>query len=201
MERHGHVLQTRPADWGLLERHPLYQSWRQHFRKTSKPDPRWLDFSTFVNDVGERPTNRHWLCKLDKKLPIGPDNWYWRNPAYDSIAREDKRAYAREYAKAFRKAHPDYSFNAGLVARYGINTDKYVDLLESQEGVCAICGKPEIKVDSRTKNVRKLSVDHCHNSGKIRGLLCTACNTSLGGFNDSPDLLQKAIEYLRKNGV
>ena len=63
-------------------------------------------------------------------------------------------------------------------------------LSQYQGGGCAICG---ITVDPTHK---QLSVDHCHNSGKVRGLLCTLCNTALGSFKDDPELLQKAINYV-----
>lgn len=64
-------------------------------------------------------------------------------------------------------------------------------MLEMQGGVCAICG-------GKDKNFR-LAVDHCHQTGKIRGLLCSACNKAIGGFKDSPMLLIKAMRYLHKH--
>lgn len=63
-------------------------------------------------------------------------------------------------------------------------------MLKKQNGKCAICREPEVK--------RRMSVDHCHKTGKVRGLLCQMCNTSLGGFKDNPKLLKKAINYLNK---
>ena len=64
-------------------------------------------------------------------------------------------------------------------------------MLEKQNHVCAICGNKD--------NNKKLAVDHCHTTGVIRGLLCSACNTSLGKFKDSVELLQNAIQYLKDN--
>ena len=77
-----------------------------------------------------------------------------------------------------------------LVRSFGINFIIYKELLLKQNSVCDICKLPE-------KN-RKLAVDHCHKTGKIRSLLCTNCNTSLGGFKDNINLLESAIKYLRK---
>lgn len=87
--------------------------------------------------------------------------------------------------------------------RYGLTQADYEDLLELQGWVCAICEEFEDKVreDGTEQN---LSVDHCHRleaeTGRIwvRGLLCHRCNTALGLFKDSPELLRKAIEYLGK---
>lgn len=58
-------------------------------------------------------------------------------------------------------------------------------------GVCHICGG----VDKD----RNLAIDHCHQTGKMRGLLCMGCNTALGRFKDNPDLLRKAAEYIEKH--
>jgi hypothetical protein len=57
---------------------------------------------------------------------------------------------------------------------------------EAAGGVCQICGDDE-----------RLGVDHCHASGRLRGLLCSRCNTGLGMFRDRPELLAEAIEYLK----
>lgn len=74
--------------------------------------------------------------------------------------------------------------------QYGLSMKEYNDLLSTQRGLCAICERPE-----RVAN-RRLAIDHCHTTGRVRGLLCRSCNVSLGNFNDSVELLQKAIEYI-----
>lgn len=65
----------------------------------------------------------------------------------------------------------------------------------SQNGVCAICGKPETE-KSRKGNVRSLHVDHNHDTGKVRGLLCGKCNRSIGVLGDSVQILRNAVKYL-----
>ncbi len=67
---------------------------------------------------------------------------------------------------------------------------QYQNLLLEQNNQCKICG---VEPDP---DGRKLAVDHCHTTGKIRGLLCSNCNTALGLMYDNKDLLQKAIDYL-----
>ena len=74
---------------------------------------------------------------------------------------------------------------------YGIEPEEYLMMHEDQQGMCAICGeKPNTK--------RGLHLDHCHDTGIVRGLLCHGCNTGLGSFQDDPERLSKAIDYLRK---
>lgn len=80
-----------------------------------------------------------------------------------------------------------------LKSAYGISLEDYNKLLKQHEHKCAICGCDE--VDS-VHGV--LHVDHCHITGKLRGLLCQQCNTALGKFKDSEEILEKAKEYLRK---
>ena len=82
-------------------------------------------------------------------------------------------------------------FRSHLKSRYGITLEEYEAMLTEQGGVCAICGLPE---NDRYK--RRLSVDHDHETGAIRGLLCHMCNTGLGKFTDSSELLTSAANYL-----
>lgn len=84
--------------------------------------------------------------------------------------------------KSNRKSH--------LKRHYKITPDKYNEIFLKQEGKCEIC-----KIHQNELN-KKLSVDHCHKTGKIRGLLCNQCNTGLGMFRDNIQLLIGAIKYL-----
>uniref|UniRef100_A0AAU8BB03 Endonuclease VII n=1 Tax=Escherichia phage Baskent_phicoli_1 TaxID=3145031 RepID=A0AAU8BB03_9CAUD len=82
--------------------------------------------------------------------------------------------------------------NETLRKLYGITVDDYEEMFKRQGGVCAICHQPE------TGNIR-MAVDHCHASGKVRGLLCKNCNTALGNLKDSIEILTNAITYLQEN--
>lgn len=75
---------------------------------------------------------------------------------------------------------------------YGISKEDYDKLFSAQNGRCAICGK----LDWNGKNP---FIDHNHITGKIRGILCTNCNHALGHMKDDPEILAKAIEYLKRN--
>lgn len=67
-------------------------------------------------------------------------------------------------------------------------------LKEKQNNKCAICGVPPEHV--RNKNIKNLSLDHCHLSGKVRGLLCATCNTSIGALGDTSETIQMVLNYL-----
>jgi hypothetical protein len=75
----------------------------------------------------------------------------------------------------------------------------YEKLFEKQKGVCAICGLPE-KAKHQNGVVKKLSIDHCHTTGKIRALLCNSCNRGIGILNEDVKILESAIKYLQYHG-
>lgn len=77
-----------------------------------------------------------------------------------------------------------------LKKTYDISIEQYNKMLEDQNGVCDICHRPPI--------TKALAVDHCHTTGKIRGLLCSSCNTALGSMQDNTDRLRNAIAYLER---
>ena len=85
-----------------------------------------------------------------------------------------------------------------LAKNYGLTIERYEELLNAQGGVCAICGKDEPNEHGRTGTRFKLSVDHCHDTNRVRGLLCQKCNRALGLLGDDVDLLRKAIDYLER---
>lgn len=108
------------------------------------------------------------------------------------------RPCTREYNAGFQK-RKNFAYNKAynLRKKYGITQEEYDALLLAQGGCCAICRKPETVYTGRGKGVsNRLCVDHDHVTGKVRGLLCNACNTSLGKMNDDPTLLVQALTYL-----
>lgn len=80
-----------------------------------------------------------------------------------------------------------------------ITYEEYKDLCIKQNNLCAICKKPEITKHWKTKTNYILSIDHCHKTKKVRGLLCKKCNTSIGFFEDNIELMKNAISYLTKS--
>jgi hypothetical protein len=106
----------------------------------------------------------------------------WREKNADRF-----RAYQAEYrARPERKrAMRDLYYQR----TFGISADDFDAMLEAQGGGCAICGE-------RPDREASLHVDHCHDTGRIRGILCLNCNQGLGKFDHDPELLQRAADYL-----
>ena len=102
--------------------------------------------------------------------------------------REQQRRRIKEnpehYEAIWRRQH--------LKNRYGITPEDYEEMLSEQKGKCAICDRQ----GQSSGNKRLLDVDHCHKTGKIRGLLCNRCNQSMGKVKDDIDLLKKFLAYL-----
>lgn len=85
-----------------------------------------------------------------------------------------------------------------IKASFNINIDQYIMMLELQNNKCAICNNPEENICSRSKKIKFLSVDHNHETGEIRGLLCSKCNTGIGLLREDVDIFKNAIKYLSK---
>lgn len=85
----------------------------------------------------------------------------------------------------------------------GVNLtyEEYVIMCDKQNNLCAICGKEEITKHNKSKSIYILSIDHCHSTNKVRGLLCKKCNSAIGFFNDDPELLRLAYKYLINNSI
>ena len=100
------------------------------------------------------------------------------------ISRED-----RERSKAGKAALPDYRRERNLKFTFNLTVDEYDEILEYQGGVCAICDRPP--------KTRRLSVDHDHKTGLVRGLLCYGCNRTLG--NNQEEKMHRMSYYLKHN--
>lgn len=120
--------------------------------------------------------------------------------AKDKIINPDKwiNEYKRQHKK--RREHDGELFSLRKVCyARRITPEAYFKMLEEQDNKCAICLKEETCKDSKHDRVRRLSIDHCHKTRKVRGLLCHACNTAIGKFKDDIELLQKAIKYVTQH--
>jgi hypothetical protein len=92
-----------------------------------------------------------------------------------------------------RSRSKEYDLEYQMRKNYGIGFFEYDAMFEKQNGLCAICDAPP-----PNHHKKRLNIDHCHTSGRIRGLLCDACNRGIGLLKDSPDLMLKAISYLAR---
>lgn len=114
---------------------------------------------------------------------------------YMRVYREENRDAINSGAREWKSSNRDRMREAKLKERYGITIADYDKMLLEQEMGCAICGS----LTPKRKGSEHLVVDHCHESGGVRGLLCYKCNVGLGSFEDDLTLLIKAAEYLEKN--
>lgn len=103
----------------------------------------------------------------------------------------------REYDKVARQRQRDTFRNQELKKKFGITLAQYRLMLAEQNGVCAICSQPETAV--RAGKIKFLAIDHCHSTGKVRGLLCQSCNQAIGHLNDDTARLRAAIEYIERH--
>ena len=102
------------------------------------------------------------------------------------------QAENQEKIKEARQRYNKTKHEKSLFSLYGITTAEYDNMLEKQNGACKICGS----IPNPTSFKKRLCVDHCHKTKKVRGLLCNRCNVCIGQFEDSTHLLKNAIQYL-----
>jgi hypothetical protein len=166
-----------------------YQRWRKfgdpHFvkprRGNDKPRPvitcRTCKDCGCSGDLSLFISGRN-LCK-----PCGnayKKRWQKENPDKHAAILERSRAYQEKY---------ELSRSA---VRLGQDPEHVQELRKTHDGFCDLCGGPPIG------NRKRLSVDHCHETGVFRGFLCGMCNSGLGYFKDSPDVLRRAASYVEK---
>lgn len=135
-------------------------------------------------------------CKLEKsitcfyksKYQAGGYQAYCRgcnlanlNKIYPVLNIHERRKKSRQYM---------------LKSKYGITPKEYNELLNSQGGVCAICKRHETSISNKKGGVDHLRVDHCHETTRIRGLLCSECNFGISKFDDKLSFLLSAVAYL-----
>jgi hypothetical protein len=121
-----------------------------------------------------------------------------RNKAFTERQRKSSKEWAKNNPEKVRETHKEYRIKHGLEisrskrewslnSKYGLTENEYNLILKKQKGKCIICGK---------KQKKTLSVDHCHKTGWIRGLLCFRCNFGLGWFSDKIETFKKIVDYL-----
>jgi hypothetical protein len=126
-------------------------------------------------------------CKVEKPL----EEFHKHKATKDGRQSYCKKCSSLRGKEAYNSEEmAEYHLNR----RYGITLEDYDNLLLSQGGGCAICGSD----DSGGRG--RFSIDHNHETGEVRGLLCGPCNRGLGYFKDSPDVLESAKEYLLERG-
>ena len=152
-------------------------------------------------DYNRRAKEKHMAQKKVSRKTQPSQNWATRSP--ESKAKQI--AYQKEWKKlnpdkikimrrkAYLKGNAEYQKKyavKNLVKQYGISEETYNAMFASQAGTCAIC--------HGVNNGKRLFIDHNHNTGKVRGLLCLHCNSGIGYFKDNPSLIRASAEYLER---
>lgn len=107
------------------------------------------------------------------------------------MGRLDNKKHYQENKEAYKKR----AIKSQNIRRYGVTPEDWEQMFETQGGRCKICKKHQSELS------RVFHIDHCHSTGKVRGLLCMNCNTGLGNFKDNPVLLSSALNYLMETQV
>ena len=199
----GSLSDPRADNANLRSNHALYSQWQGYTREGAYPMiEEWKrDFFAFLSGVGERPSNSHRLYRLDKTSPMGPGNFEWREkraaPRHDNETQtEHQNRYRRERKATMGTAMWDSELRRKYGADFG--TRELQAMIQAQSGVCAICHSAEVALSVRG-DLRQLSVDHDHRTGRVREMLCLACNSVLGDAEDDIRILEAAIAYLIKH--
>lgn len=162
-------------------------NYREEFEIMSYKDPEYLKNWKKANP---EKVEAYRLKGLENSRKRGR-KWYYKH-------HEENKLNSAKYAKEWRQNNPEKRKTIKRrhdLKKYGITEEQYEDMVLHQLGVCAICEKEQ------KDNSRRLDIDHCHKTGKVRGLLCSKCNTALGLLNEELELFNKAVNYLRKSST
>lgn len=154
--------------------------------------------------------------KCGKIKPVeGPDVGFDRSSeklsGFRSECKDCRKQYRRRYHKAnkdkirayyavYRQEHADEVLASKLAWHYGLTVAQYRRMLKEQGGVCAICRRKDSALN-RQGRPRRLSVDHDHNTGEVRRLLCHYCNSLIGMAKSDPAILRAAAAYLEAHAT
>lgn len=129
-----------------------------------------------------KPCTRCGIEKTEDEFYAHPNGRHGLMPKCKQCHNAATRSYHHE------RGGREKARERALVQKYGITEDHYQQMLTDQEGVCAICHKGSVD--------QPLQVDHDHETGEVRGLLCITCNTVLGYFNDDVNCAKRMVQYL-----
>ena len=116
-----------------------------------------------------------------------PEDFYYKDKGYATGVKPMCKACSRAANKKW-----------SIKSKYGITPEEYREMLLFQNGVCAICQKPETAM--RNGSFKDLAIDHNHSTGKVRGLLCSRCNMGIGYLMDNAENLRRAADYCEMSG-
>jgi len=134
-------------------------------------------------------------CSVEKPL----DEFYTHARTRDGKGSWCKKCLIQKTAEkrkdpVQKELWKEYGRRSTLKNRYGITAEQYDKMIDDQEGVCAIC---KVNTQGGRGPNSRLAVDHNHDTGAVRGLLCGMCNQGIGMFKENPETMITAIEYLK----
>jgi recombination endonuclease VII len=148
-----------------------HRYWERH-----KDDPAFMERN-----------RRNVKAAIDRMRQRDPDDWKRRNRERQARYRaENPEMRAAANARRNERRRGDAG-RAGRLRKYGLTVAEYDAMVEAQQGVCFVCSQPQPKG-------KRLYVDHCHTSGKVRGLLCRMCNLRLGWFEKYQSQIKLLLE-------
>lgn len=141
-----------------------------------------------LNEQIKERVTKQYTCRPCGETKPGSE-FRWKGFKRDSHCKVCRRAKDRERYKSSSGKGKDRVFDHSLRRLYGITLEQYREMAKAQQHRCGICGEPP-------GTANRLHVDHDHETGRIRSLLCHHCNLMLGNARDSVDRLRQAIAYL-----
>lgn len=145
-----------------------------------------------------------WRLKNPEKHKLQKERYFLKHKKeiYErtKLWRKNNPDKIKKYRESYSLKHPykieEKNFRTKIYLRgIVLSMNEFNRLLEKQNRVCAICSKVESQ-QTKKGTIRALSIDHCHKTKKVRGLLCKKCNSGIGFFQDNPILIKKAYKYL-----
>jgi len=163
-----------------------------YFRK------RYLKNKTRIKEI-----NKKWASKNKEKIKAIKKRYRIKNK--EKIRKDGRKYYRKhkkqyyQYRKKWRKNNPQKIKEEKLRLKFKMSIEDYNNLLKNQNNRCGICNE---KFDLKNYNKPNYpNVDHCHKTGKIRGILCSRCNSGLGSFHDDQSVLDSAVLWLKNKIV
>lgn len=133
-------------------------------------------------------SSQRWNDENKERRAVYVKGWHAENR---ETVRGHKQKYERGMTNEQTARRKDYLYWRHIKINYGLTPEAWQAMSDAQGGLCALCRKP-----GRTGRNGKFDVDHCHDTGRVRGLLCRHCNIALGILGDSPEKMDRVMDYL-----
>lgn len=161
---------------------------------------RWTKTSNCVSCKQYKPTgkSRGQKCKEREEAIKNNQEFYFTGKKCKNnhiSKRITKTAQCVECKNTVHKQERRKRERTYSITKYGITKLEYDQMFSDQNGVCKICSEPEKSLNGKGTGIKPLAIDHCHETGKVRALLCSRCNIGIGSLKHNPDLMRKAALY------